>query len=574
MAALGCAAIVSLVAPVAAQATESVPTESVEATPVEAAPAEAAPVGTRHAETAPAEASPAENVDVAAAAKFADDLPPAQVNVTYRHQVTFTGRANALLAEHLPAGLRMDPSGLLTGTPTEARHDTSIKLAAFDLNSMRLVEQWVPLSVAGAEKPAFSGSLPAAVPNEDYRYAVQASVPENASLTFTANGLPGGYSMSPDGVITGTKDAKPGRYPVAITATTHSQLPGWVPATETVTWTLAVKTVPDPVITGTGFVRHASADETFSYAVLADAPADTSLTFNASGLPDGYSISPKGLITGKRDVKPGTYPVKITATAHHSSPGWTPSSTSVTWRLEVAEPARPVIGDDLVLPPATLYKQWSHRVTATAPAGRPSLTFTASGLPAGYSMTSDGLISGTGTRSAVAGSHQVVISVTAHAAGRPPVEGKPVTVAFEVLKGDPFPDTRYLPARPDNAPTETEWKDDLGSYHKVVWNGGLDHYEGPRTWWAECPADSWLDLRAGTDGRSVGRGVYVGMEYPADTWVWEATYPSRRTTSLPGGGTAVKDLRIEVTNPILNTRRGVYVEVTCTKDPAFAWNGK
>jgi hypothetical protein len=307
-----------------------------------------------------------------------------------------------------------------------------------------------------------------------------------------------------------------------------------------------------PVFTGT--LRPATPDAKYAYQVQATAPAGTSLTFTASGLPAGYSITSGGLITGQIDAKPGSYPVTITATAN--APGRAPVSSSVTWTLVVAEPERPVLAD-IVLPPAIHDTPYSYRVAAKAPLGRPSLTFTATRLPEGYSMSEDGVISGR-LNSLNVGKFTVTIGVTAHAAGRPPVTGQPISVTFEVLRG-----------------TTDGWFDPRGDRHKVIFDGGIK-WGGYRIITGDCGAGWFLDKNTGTAGMRVGQGFLVEHE----SWVTiseqdEGKLGSRVMAYLPGLGKheAVQAMSFEVLNGLVNTTRGLKIEMVCTQDNDRAWRG-
>jgi hypothetical protein len=408
LAALGCAVVMSIAAPMAAHAAEV-----------------------------------AEVAEVAAPVFEYDALPAGKVNLNYRHQFTFTGNARSIVAEHLPAGLRMEPSGLLTGVPTEANRSGRFTIAAFDWNTMQLVEQRVDYpAVAEPERPVITGELPDARIDTELFYRVHATTtPANLPLTFSASGLPHGYAITPAGVITGERGTKAGSYPITITASAHP--PGGVPVSGSVEWTLNVYDREVPVIIGE--LPSARQNVEFSYQVQATAPMDTSLTFSAAGLPDGFSIAPDGLMTGKPYTKPGSYPVTFTATA--TRPGGVPVSGSVTWILTVMEPEKPVItGSGLAR--ASSAEQYAHTVHGTGPAGT-SLTFTARGLPEGYGMAPVGRI--TGRSGGKPGIYNVTITVTAQRPGTLPVSSS-VTWKLEVVgpKAPALadPPTRYGTADP------------------------------------------------------------------------------------------------------------------------------
>lgn len=218
LASIGCAVAASIAMSTAAHATESAQAGTVPAQTLQHAEGNSAPSGT-----------------------LFNEAPAAKVNVPFTHQFTFAGNAKSILAEHLPPGLSMDPTGLVTGLPTEANPDSIVKLAAFDWNTMQLVEQWVPLPVAD-NAPVITSAPPLPFQNRAFSYQVTANAPaDTSSLTFTASGLPTGYSISADGLITGSPEhAEPGKYTITVTATAHPSLPGRVQTSTSVSWTLEI----------------------------------------------------------------------------------------------------------------------------------------------------------------------------------------------------------------------------------------------------------------------------------------------------------------------------------------------
>jgi serine protease len=118
--------------------------------------------------------------------------------------------------------------------------------------------------------------------------------------------------------------------------------------------------------------------------------AGNSLTYTATGLPAGLSISSSGLISGTPTTA-NTYSTTVTATSSTGATG----SASFTWTIngggtETVAVTNPGSQTGTVGTAASL------QIKATDSAGK-SLTYTASGLPAGLSISSSGLISGTPT---------------------------------------------------------------------------------------------------------------------------------------------------------------------------------
>jgi hypothetical protein len=109
-------------------------------------------------------------------------------------------------------------------------------------------------------------------------------------------------------------------------------------------------------------------------------------TFSATGLPNGVSISSSGTISGTPTVS-GTFNYTVTVTDKNGNKG------TVNCTITVAPPA-PVSGTCLNINAAQGSAITPITMVGSGGAGGP-YTFSASGLPSGLSMSSNGTISGT-----------------------------------------------------------------------------------------------------------------------------------------------------------------------------------
>ena len=137
-------------------------------------------------------------------------------------------------------------------------------------------------------------------------------------------------------------------------------------------------------------------------AATYDTTGGNSVTYSATGLPPGVSISSSGSITGTATT-PGTYSPTITAT---DSEGLSATSPSFTWLVTnivtVTNPGTKSNVSGAAITPVTN--------SATDSQTGATLTWSATGLPAGLSINSStGTISGTPT---TAGSNSVVVKAT------------------------------------------------------------------------------------------------------------------------------------------------------------------
>ena len=215
--------------------------------------------------------------------------------------------------------------------------------------------------------------------------AVVASDPDGDAVTYSATGLPPALTIHPTtGVISGTLSyTSAGTHAVTVTASD-----GTLSASASFTWTVTnVNRAP---------VVSAIADQTsaenaaISLAVVASDPDGDALTYSATGLPEGLSLSPTtGVISGTLSyTSAGTHAVTVTA-----SDGTLSGTASFTWTVTNVNraPAVSAIADQTSAENAAI----SLAVVASDPDGD-VLTYSATGLPPSLSISpTTGVISGT-----------------------------------------------------------------------------------------------------------------------------------------------------------------------------------
>jgi Putative Ig domain len=167
--------------------------------------------------------------------------------------------------------------------------------------------------------------------------------------------------------------------------------PDGIAGLETGTTTTNTVTVTNPG-SQTGTVGKAASLQISA----SDSASGQTLAYSATGLPTGLSISAStGLISGTPSAS-GTYSVKVTATDSTGATG----SASFTWTISAASGGDTVTVTNPGSQTGTVGTAVSLQISATDSASGQTLTYTASGLPAGLSISSTGLISGTPTTAA------------------------------------------------------------------------------------------------------------------------------------------------------------------------------
>jgi hypothetical protein len=204
--------------------------------------------------------------------------------------------------------------------------------------------------------------------------------------------LPTNLTISTSGTISGTPNVT-GTFPYTVTVTDSGGNKGTVNCSVTVN-------PPSPPSANCAVIVAVQGTAITPVTVVGSGGAGGPYTFSATGLPTGLTMSTNGTISGTPTVN-GTFPYIVTVTDVDGNHG------TVNCSVTVAPPSPPtsncasisaVLG--VAITPIT--------VTGSGGAGGP-YTFTATGLPTGLTMSSNGTISGTPTES---GTFPYTVTVT------------------------------------------------------------------------------------------------------------------------------------------------------------------
>jgi choice-of-anchor A domain-containing protein len=221
---------------------------------------------------------------------------------------------------------------------------------------------------------------------------LSASGGSGGPYTFTASGLPAGLSISSSGTISGTPTVS-GTFNYTVTVTDNSGHSGTIKCKITVN-------APPPV-TSTCLCSSGQQGVTIiPVTMVGSGGVGGPYTFTATGLPSGLSISSSGTISGTPLVS-GTFNYTVTVTDAAGNKGTVNCTITV-------KPAPPVTANCLCNS-----GQQGVAITPVTMVGSGGIggpyTFTATGLPAGLSISSSGTISGTPT---VSGTFNYTVTVT------------------------------------------------------------------------------------------------------------------------------------------------------------------
>ena len=311
----------------------------------------------------------------------------------------------AYSATGLPQGLSINAaSGAISGTPTQAIWNAPVTVTATDTTGATASTTFT-WTIANTSNNTIT--FPAQAANSSPvglaispKTLTASDNQLNQALTYTATGLPAGLVISSTGTITGTPTT-PGTSSVTVTATDLSGAQGAV----TFNWTI---TAP-PIMSITPVTAYTFSPSTTipSIQVIASDGTANKLSYSATGLPSGLSISSTtGVISGTTTSSTGTWSVGITVTDATASVS---ATTSATWKV--------ASNTITVTKPST--QTTTHLTTAKSlqivakdsqTVGTATLSYSSSNLPPGLSISSTtGVISGkAGT---TAKSYSVTITV-------------------------------------------------------------------------------------------------------------------------------------------------------------------
>ncbi len=298
-------------------------------------------------------------------------------------------------ATGLPGGLTINSgTGTVSGTPTAAGSN-SVVIKATDGAGFSGTASftWTITNNVSVTNPGSQSSVTGTAITPLTNSATDSQ--SGATLTWSATGLPGGLTInSGTGTVSGTPTAA-GSNSVVIKATDGAGFSGTASFTWTITNTVSV-TNP-----GSQTSRSGTAITPLTNSAT-DSQSGATLTWSATGLPGGLTInSGTGTVSGTPTAA-GSNSVVIKATDGGGFSGTASFTWTITNTVSVTNPGNQssVSGSAIT----------ALHISASDSSGGATLTYSATGLPAGLSINAGtGTISGTPT---TGGSNAVVVTVT------------------------------------------------------------------------------------------------------------------------------------------------------------------
>ncbi|MEQ1747971.1 MAG: putative Ig domain-containing protein [Prosthecobacter sp.] len=310
-------------------------------------------------------------------------LPVSVVDVVFSQQLAGTGGTApyqfTVSEGTLPAGLTLSISGLLSGTPT-ATTTSSFTVLITDANSLTATKGF-NLTITTAPSITTASPLPVSV--VDLALSQQlAGTGGTAPYQFTVNAgsLPSGLTLSTVGLLSGTPTAT-GTSNFTVLITDANSL------TATKAFNLSITTAPS--ITTASPLPVSVVDVVFSQQFAGTGgTAPYQYTVSTGTLPAGLTLSTSGLLSGTPTA---------TGTSHFTLLITDANGLTATKDFDLSITTAPVISTPSLL--ATGLTNIVYSVNLAASGGTTPYTWSLSSgtLPAGLSLNSAGVLSGTPT---------------------------------------------------------------------------------------------------------------------------------------------------------------------------------
>jgi hypothetical protein len=309
-----------------------------------------------------------------------------------------------IIAGALPPGVTMNKTGVFSGTPTTVGNFP------------------VTFSVADASKPAEVAIFPTSMPilpmainvGVNTHAAIQTSLSEKLGVyggelpltwSVTSGELPPGLKLANTGDLSGTPTAL-GSY--TFTVSVHDGYKA-APHTASATFTITV----DPIAVSNEYLPTATVGKVYSsYAMKTDGgKGSKKWVITSGGLPSGMKMSTTGVITGT-PTQSGSFPITFRAT---DSAVPADSTAPTTFTLTVA--ALAITGPNGYYPVAG--KRFTTTLKTNGGYGKLTWSIASGSLPAGLTLTSAGVVSGTPAAISPNHSNAYPVTLAVHDSAKP-----------------------------------------------------------------------------------------------------------------------------------------------------------
>ncbi|MET1077454.1 MAG: putative Ig domain-containing protein [Pseudomonas sp.] len=317
--------------------------------------------------------------------------PSSQVTagVTYGYAVIAQDPASEALtyrSSEGPSAVQMVGNQLSWPTTAADVGLHTLAIEVMDAAHNKVTQRWqVQVVAAPTNQPPQIDSTPGLVAavGSPYRYQLSATDPEGDSLTFSLVSGPAGMLMMPGGEVHWTPSAaQTGSHSVSVKVL-DSQGAGQI---QTYSLSVPLATNRAPTIVS-AVVSRAAPGAAYGYQVVAQDADGDSLTYHLNTAPAGMSLSASGLLAWSTPVS-GAHPVALSVSDNRGGT----ATQSFTLQVGGANTS-PTINSQPVTQ-GSVGQAYQYAVQASDAQGD-TLSYALSGAPAGFAVSSSGVISGT-----------------------------------------------------------------------------------------------------------------------------------------------------------------------------------
>jgi hypothetical protein len=316
------------------------------------------------------------------------------VGAAFSEQYTQSGGIGAVTfttSSTLPAGMTLAADGTLSGTPTQSG-SFSLTVTVTDSNGCTGSDTFtltIGCQTITVTNPAVSIGTAGSPFSQTF---TQSGANGTATFSVASGTLPSGLTLSPSGILSGTP-TQTGTFPVTVKVTDSNGCTGTGPTYNLVVACQTI-TVTNPA-TSTGTVGTA-----FSQTFTQSGANGTATFTTSSSLPSGLTLSASGVLSGTPS-QTGSFPIVVSVTDSNGCTG-----TGATYTLVIA--CQVITVTNPANNTGTVDAPFSATFTQSGANGTATFS-TSSTLPAGLTLSSSGVLSGTPQ---VPGTFPITVTVT------------------------------------------------------------------------------------------------------------------------------------------------------------------